>query len=362
MKTYVVEREKLVENIRILKEKAGAAAFYGVIKGNGYGLGLIPMAQRLREGGVDRFAVTELSEVRALRENGFENEEILMMRATCLKEELLELLELGATGTVASMDCAKAMAEAAKEAEKPFPCHVKIDTGMGRYGFHPDETEAVAEVYGMEHLQVTGIYTHFHTAFSSEKFTRSQFADFSAVLSFLRSQGIEPGLRHCCNSSAFIKYPEMHLDGVRVGSALLGRLSFPCDMGLNRIGWCEGKVEVLRELPKGHSVGYGAAWVAKRPTRIAVCGVGYYHGFGAEHGDDIFRFRDCLRGGLHYVKAFLKKKAIYVKVNGKSARVLGHIGMVQTICDVTDIPCQVGDIVRFEINPLMLKDMEIEYR
>lgn len=362
MKTYVVEREKLLENIKILKEKAGSAAFYGVIKGNGYGLGLIPMAQTLREGGVDRFAVTELSEVRTLREGGFETEEILMMRATCIKEELMELLKLNATGTVASLECAQAMAEAAKEAEKPFPCHVKIDTGMGRYGFHPHESEAVAEVYGMENLQVTGIYTHFHTAFSSEKLTRNQFSDFSAVLDSLTVRGIEPGLRHCCNSSAFIKHPEMHLDGVRVGSALLGRLSFPCDMGLSRIGWCESRVEVIRELPKGHSVGYGAAWVAKRPTKIAVCGVGYYHGFGAEHGDDIFRFRDCLRGGLHYIKAFLKKKAIYVKVGDKPARVLGHIGMVQTICDVTDIPCQVGDPIRIEINPLMLKDMEVEYR
>lgn len=362
MKAYIVNQSDLLENIRILKEKAGSTPIYGVIKGDGYGLGLIPMAKALREGGVDRFAVTELEEVKSLRENGFESEEILMMRSTCLKEELSLLLELGAVATVGSMECAMAMENLAAEAGKAFPCHVKIDTGMGRYGFHPDETAEIVQVYSLTHLNVTGIYTHFHSAFSSEKHTKAQFAAFTSLCEKLTEMGLELGTRHCCNSSAFLKYPEMYLDAVRLGSALLGRLSFPGDMGLKKLGWCESQVELVREIPKGHSVGYGATWVAKRPTKIAVCGVGYFHGFGLEKGNDIFRFRDCVRGGLSYVKAFLKKKAIYVTVNGKPARVLGHIGMVQTICDVTDIPCQVGDPIRIEINPLLVKGMDVIYR
>lgn len=362
MKAYIVDKKDLAENIRILKEAAGDTPIYGVIKGNGYGLGLLPMAQALRQGGITRFAVTELSEVRALREQGFETEEILMMRATGLREELQELLSLNAVATVSDLDCARAMEALAAEMEQPFSCHIKIDTGMGRYGFYPTELPQIAEVYGMAHLNVCGIYTHFHSAFSSEKDTKAQFSAFMQVCDSLSEKGINPGIRHCCNSSAFVKYPEMYLDGVRLGSALLGRLSCPSSLPLRRIGWCESRVEVLRDLPKGQTVGYGATWRAKRDTRIAVCGVGYYHGFGAEHADDIFRFRDCVRGGLSYVKAFLKKKAIYITVNGSPARVLGHIGMVQTICDVTDIPCQVGDPIRIEINPLMVKDMEIQYR
>jgi alanine racemase len=360
MNAYIVSRQDLLGNVHKLKEIAGDKPVYGVIKGNGYGLGLIPMAEALREGGIDRFAVTELSEVRALREHGFETEEILMLRATCLHEELSELLALGATATVGSLACAEAMEQAAKEAGTVFPCHIKIDTGMGRYGFFPEETQEISQVYALPHLQPTGIYTHFHSAFCNEQETRQQFSAFQKVCDTLTDQGLKIGLRHCCNSSAFLQYPEMHMDAVRVGSALLGRLAVPND--LTRIGWCESKVEVLRELPKGHSVGYGAAWKAKRPTKIAVCGVGYFHGFGAESGNDIFRFRDCVRGGLSYVKAFLKKKAFYVTVNGKPARVLGHIGMVQTICDVTDIPCQVGDPIRIEINPLLLKGMEIRFQ
>ena len=361
MKAYIVERPALLDNIRFLRERAGNIPIYGVIKGNGYGLGLLSMAGALREAGVDRFAVTEVSDVRALRENGFDTEEILMLRATCLEDELRELLALSAVATVGSAQCAAAMERIAAEAGKVFPCHVKIDTGMGRYGFHPDDPDGICEVYSLAHLSPRGIYTHFHSAFCSDAETKVQFAAFQGVLSTLSARGIVPGIRHCCNSSAFLKFPEMHLDAVRLGSALLGRLSIPRPEGLTRLGWCQAQVEVVRELPKGHTVGYGAAWKAKRDTRIAVISVGYANGFGAESGNDIFRFRDCLRGGLGYVKAFLKKKAFYVTVNGQSARVLGHIGMVQTVVDVTDIPCETGDPVRVEINPLLLGAMEIRY-
>ena len=360
MNCYVVDKEGLQENIRILREKAGDVPIYGVIKGDGYGLGLAPMAEALAQGGIERFAVTEPQDIRTLRQAGFQ-QEILMMRATCAPEELRALLEQDAIGTVGSLDCALAMDKAAAECGKKFRCHVKVDTGMGRYGFLPDDLADIRQVYALEHLEPCGIYTHFHSAFSSEKDTRGQFSAFQGVIQALEGEGYQLGTRHCCNSSAFLKYPEMYLDGVRLGSALLGRLSFPGDMGLTKLGWCRSQVELIRELPQGSSVGYGAAWRAKRPTKIAVCSVGYFNGFGAEKGNDIFRFRDCVRGGLSYVKAFFKKKAFYVTVNGKPARVLGHIGMVQTIFDVTDIPCQVGDPVRIEINPLMVKGLPVVY-
>lgn len=360
MKAYIVERAALEQNLRFLQEQAGDAVIYGVIKGNGYGLGLIPMARLLWENGVTRFAVTEVTEVRALREAGFDQAEILMMRETGLPQELEELYRLGAVTTVGCPETAARMAAVAQE--RPFPCHVKIDTGMGRYGFLPGDTAAIAQVYRTDGLQVQGIYTHFYSAYDNEQATRAQFAAYQGVLDFLQKEGIAPGLRHCCNSSAFLKYPEMRLDGVRLGSAILGRLAFSGFPQLKAVGWCEAQVEVLREIPKGHTVGYGAGWKAKRPTRIAVFSVGYFHGFGAPARNDLYRFRDCFVGVLSNIKAFLTHKAIYVTINGKKARVLGHVGMVQTICDVTDIPCQIGDTVRIEINPLKFQALEVVYR
>lgn len=360
MKAYIVEKADLMENIRILRERAGDVPIYGVIKGNGYGLGLIPLAAALKEGGVDRFAVTDVRDVVTLRESGFQ-EEILMLEGTCLPEELEILLAQGAVATIGSLECAAIMNSLAENAGKKFPCHLKIDTGMGRFGFLPGDTKAIDAVLAMEHLDIQGVYTHFHTAFASEEATKAQFAAFKTLCDYLTGKGCTL-TRHCCNSSAFLKYPEMHMDAVRLGSAILGRLSFPGDLGLRKIGWCEAPVELVRQLPKGHTVGYGAAWKAKRETTIAICGVGYFHGFGAEKGNDLFRFRDCVRGGLGYVKAFLMKKAIYASVNGKPARVLGHIGMVGTVLDVTGLEVQPGDTVRLEITPLLQKGLDIVYR
>lgn len=361
MKAYIVEKSHLEHNIRTLKELSGGAEIYGVIKGNGYGLGLIQLAEVLSAQGIGSFAVTDLRDVRALREQGFDTQEILMMDGTAIPEELAELLSLNATATVGSMECALAMEKAAAEQEKQFPCHLKLDTGMGRFGFLPGQIEDMKAVLALPHLTVTGIYTHFHSAFCNEDATKAQFAAFKAVCQELEATGICLK-KHCCNSSAFLKYPEMHMDAVRLGSALLGRLSFRNDLDLRRIGWCEAPVELIRTLPKGHTVGYGAPWQAKKDTTIAICGIGYFHGFGTEHADDLFRFRDCVRGGLSYVKAWLKKKAIYASVNGKACRVLGHIGMVGTILDVTGMDIAVGDTVRFEINPLMQKSLDIVYR
>ncbi|HJJ55149.1 MAG TPA: alanine racemase [Methanocorpusculum sp.] len=362
MKGYIIDKARLTDNIDSLKARAGDVPIYAVIKGNGYGLGLIEFAKLLRASGIDRFAVTEIGDVAELRGNGFETEEILMLRATSLPDELRELLRLRAVVTISDPICATAVNAIAIENSTRFLCHIKIDTGMGRYGFEPDQIDILSELYGYPGLDVQGIYTHFHSAFCSETETRLQFERFKSCCDRLAESGLNIGIRHCCNSSAFIKYPEMYLDAVRIGSAFLGRLSFPGDFGLNRIGYCESQVEILRDIPVGRTVGYGAAWRAKRATKIAVTGIGYFNGFGVSKGDDLFRFRDCLRGGLRYVRAYLSRKAIYASVNGKPARVLGYIGMVQTILDVSDIPCKIGDSILFDINPLIQKNLDIIYK
>ena len=123
--------------------------------------------------------------------------------------------------------------------------------------------------------------------------------------------------------------------------------------GLKRVGYCETQVEELKWLPKGHTTGYGAGWKAKRPTRVAILPVCWYNGFGCEMGNDLFRFRDCLRRIAASLRVMLFGKAYYVTINGKRCKVLGHIGMLHTAADVSGIQCSLGDMVRVEINPLM---------
>ena len=363
MKAYIVESADVRKNLENIKKRAGSAAVIAVLKGNGYGIGALPLARHLAEAGIDHFCVTEVREAELLRENGFEDAAILMLRSTGDPAELNRLMDLRVILTIGSWETACAINAIAAERADVVEAHLKIDTGMGRYGFLPEEMDKILSVYSyMDHISVTGIYTHLHSAFCNKKQTLQQADIFQGILKAITSAGLETGLAHISKSAALLRFPELTMGGVRIGSALLGRLCFKGGYGLKRIGYCEATVEELRWLPKGHTCGYGAAWTARRPTRVAVLSVGWYHGFGCEMGNDIFRPRDCLRKSVSGLKGLIIHRSIYVTVNGKRCRVLGHIGMLHTVCDVTSISCSLGDKAVVNINPLMLKGMDVVWR
>ncbi|MEI3090152.1 MAG: tRNA uridine-5-carboxymethylaminomethyl(34) synthesis GTPase MnmE [Oscillospiraceae bacterium] len=221
MKRYLVERELIQNNIQVLQKKAGSAVIWAVLKGNGYGLGLLPMAETCRAAGLDHFAVTEIAEARALREGGFETEPILMLQPTADADEITALLPLHVIFTISSTEDASVLAGLAAQAGVTAEAHIKIDTGMGRYGFLPEEMEKITPVYHyMDTIHVTGIYTHLHSAFCDKKATKAQIESFSRVLAALREAGIEPGMAHILNSSGVLHFSGAAMDAVRVGSAL----------------------------------------------------------------------------------------------------------------------------------------------
>ena len=360
MKAYIAEIEAIRYNIEYLLTKAGQTPLWAVLKGDGYGLGTEPMAQMCWQGGIRRFAVTEISEARVIRQL-YRDAHILLLRPTMDVEELRALLELEIIATIASAEQAAALNSVAVQADAVAEVHVKVDTGMGRYGFLASETEKILDIYRFhDHLAVSGIYTHFHTAFGKAKVTAKQAEQFRQVLKTIEGAGIEAGAPHCCNSHAFLRFPELCMEGVRVGSALLGRVRVRS--GLRKVGICEATVDEVRWLPAGNTTGYGAAWRAKRPTKIAVVSVGWYHGFTNEFGNDIFRFRDCLRQMLSALKHMIFGKKIYVNIGGKKCPVLGHVGMLHTVCDVTKLNCAVGDKVTLDIAPTQVRGMEIVFR
>ena len=361
MKAYIVDTAALEHNIDTLRAHGGDTVVWGVVKGNGYGLGCVELARILARRGVDHFAVTDTAEVRALRQAGFRDNPILMMENTACQAEIQELLDLDAIFSIGSPADAQALDHVARERSAIAQAHVKIDTGMGRFGFLPEQKEQILGLYeGCQNVAFTGIYTHFLNS-GEPSVTRNQFAKFQRVLDMIRQAGYETGMVHCCNSTAFWKFPDMHCDGVRLGSAILGRVGYAAEAGLKKVGFCRALVEQVRAIPAGHTVGYGGGWKAKRETKIAVIPVGYFHGFAVDRGYDLWRWQDCLRGMLRYIKAWLQKKALYVSIGGKNCRVLGHVGMVNLVADVTALEVKPNDEAVVEINPLLVKGMEIVF-
>ncbi len=362
MKRYVVEKDKVLHNVAQALQCAGDAKVYAVVKANGYGTGCENLAQLCAQGGIRRFAVTELREARAVAQSDFAWDEILMLPPVTDAEERRELAALGVTFTVASMEDAEALAQLAQEENCMPKAHVKIDTGMGRRGFQTTQQEQVCALYARyPQIEFTGIYTHFFNS-QRRKETMEQYQSFCKLLQLLADAGIEPGVRHCCNSVAAFRYPELHLDAVRIGSGLLGRIPEASRFGLQRTGCCQVSVESVRKLPKGTSVGYGAGYRAKHGILAATCPVGSHHGLA------VVRRPGCLNG-----MAFWKDLGSFVlnrlrgadlptgRVCGKVCRVIGTASTEAVVLDVTGTECRSGDLAEFDINPLLINDMEVVY-
>ena len=161
MKAYIVDKQALEKNIHLLRKRAGDTVIWGVVKGDGYGLGCVSMAKLLSAHGIDHFAVTDVSEVRALRDEGFRENPILMMEGTCNPDQINELLDLGAILTVGTPEDAAQINALAQQRSTVAEAHLKIDTGMGRYGFLPSQMNEIHALYtDCPNIAFCGIYTH----------------------------------------------------------------------------------------------------------------------------------------------------------------------------------------------------------
>ena len=351
MKNLVLERSAIKNNIDVVREKAGSAVIYAVLSGNGYGAGLVDLARVLRDNGVNHFAVTECRDAAALRKAGFVDEEVLMLRSTAVREELEELLDLNVVCAVGSYDAGVALNAIAEERSTVAEAHVQIDTGMGFGGFLTSEPEKLLSIYQyLPNVAISGTFTQFHAAGSID----TQLGEFKGAVEKIHAAGLETGILHAAGSSVLMSGRAPELDAVRVGSAFLGRCRRHRNDRLQTVGRGEATLEEVRWLPKGHTVGNEQLVTLRRPTRVAVLPVGYQNGLGVG---------DPRRSGLwDTLRRWWASRRLTVRVNGQRARVLGRPGAVETVIDVTELKCDVGDTASFEVNPLYAQGLTRQYR
>lgn len=367
MKALIVEKENLKNNLRIVREiidkDKKKPKLIAVIKGNGYGLGLIEYANFLVDNGVDFFAVATVEEAIKLRENGIK-QDILMMSSTAVKEDIELLIKNKIILTVGSKEAGEAIEEIAKNINQKVRVHLKIDTGFGRYGFiYSQKEEMVETIKTWKNIQIEGAFSHFSIAFFGDgKETREQYDRFIQCINTLKENNIQPGMMHICNSSAFLRFPEMHLDAVRVGSALLGRLSIPNTYGFKKVGYLKSNVAEIKNVPAGYNIGYSNSYTTKKETKIAIVPCGYADGFNVKVDRDMFRLIDKLRYVVRDIKDAMKNKKLYVTINGDRCEVLGRLGMYHVSVDVSDRQVKLNDEVHFDVSPMFVdSNIEREY-
>lgn len=347
MSRYIIDKELLTENINTIKTKAGVPLI-AVVKGNGYGFGIKELTCILKENGFKSFAVTEVDDIAELKEI-LDDEDILVMRSTCIEQEAQIIAENSCIATIGSTQAAQIMNSVSQRLGVKTKCHLKIDTGLGRYGFMPSQIEEAIECYSLPCLEFTGIYTHFSSAFSNGELTRAQLELFKDAVEQIKNAGINVGTVHASNSPALFNF-DIVLDSARTGSAFTGRLISTKPNGLHRLGRLEAEVIETKIVPAGYSVGYNGLFTAKRETKLAIIPFGHYDGFGLTKEKE----EADLRSVLSQLKRYIKKQRLCVEINGKSYRVAGEIGLSHTAVDITGSDVKAGDIASVDISPLMV--------
>ena len=357
MKNLVIDLRVVRNNLRTIKERADGVSIYADLSANAGGMGLLPVAKFLRDEGIKYFIISDPIDARVLRENGFAKEHLMMLRSTADPAEISELLALGVICTAGSYDAAVAINGIAESRRIVAQIQIKIDTGLGRYGFQPSELDKVAAIYKyMSSLQVVGTFTTFAASWRNKKLTFSQLDKFNSVLDRIIAMGLEPGVAHVCDSAALFKYKLELMDAVRVDTALSGRIpgkKHKSFQSLSRVGHIEAGIEEVVWHPKGHTIGSDRGFVTKAPTKIAILSVGYYHGFGVD--------RYIVERSLFEIFRSRRRKN-YVQINGQRAQILGSVGLNHTMVDVTNIDCTVGDIAIMDVDPVNVKGLPVEYR
>lgn len=295
-----------------------------MVKASAYGAGAVEIAKTLQDRGVDYLAVAVADEGAELRRAGITTGIIVINPEMTAFNTLFQYdLE----PEVYSFKLLDALAHAAeKEGIQAFPVHIKLDTGMHRLGFNQltDVPQVIDHLKRQSAIVPRSVFSHFVGSDSPDfdEFSQHQFDLFDKASRQLQAAFPDKVLRHICNSAGIERFPERHLDMVRLGLGLYG--IDPIDnRRLHNVTSLRTTILQIRNVPKGDSIGYSRRSFVDRDSRIAAIPIGYADGLNRHLGN-----RHC-----------------YCLVNGHKAPYIGNICMDVCMIDVTDIPCQEGDTV-----------------
>src|SRR5450432_1078978 len=313
-----IDLGKLRRNLQLIRRDLPAPVnLMAVVKDEAYGHGALDVARVAIEEGAWGFGLSTLEEAMSLRGAGITAPLLLLGERQPTELEWCVAHDL--TVCVNEPHTVRALARIAVEFRKRVPVHLKIHTGMSRYGVRWDEAlPLIEQIVSEKSLLLEGVMTHFSQSDETEKtFANLQFARFNEVLRAMEQRKIPMKLRHTCNSGGFLDLPNAHLDMVRVGILLYGVFpSLVCRKieGIEPVMSVKARIAAIQKLKPGEVVGYGMRYTAASERRIAILPIGYGDGFPR------VRNEGC------------------ALIHGRRAPLLGGIAMDALMVDITDIP------------------------
>jgi len=314
-----IDLDAVAGNVSAFKRHVGQKVqVMAVVKANAYGHGAVPVAKAALEAGATLLAVHRAGEGVELRQAGI-HAPILVMGYTP-PDGAPAVVRWRLTPSVITLDAARALSREAASVGATVPLHVKVDTGMSRWGLLPDEVvEFARALRDLPSLALEGIFTHFATAdWMDTRHVLSQLEVFQCVVADVRRAGIPVPLVHAANSAATMRLSETHFNAVRIGIAMYGMepsREWPPVFPIHPALTLKSTVNRIRKLPPGSGISYGRTFVTEQPTVAALVPVGYGDG---------------------YHRSLSNKGCVLIR--GQRAPVLGRVCMDQCVVDVTHIP------------------------
>lgn len=313
-----IDLQRLRNNFQLInQEKPGGVRVLSVVKDDGYGHGALAVARAALEAEASFLAISTLEEAITLREQGIKTR--LLLLGDRPENEFPWCIAHDLTCCVSEPHAVRCLGALAARANKRVAVHVKINTGMNRYGVRWNEAASLAQlIASTKSLFLEGVLSHFAQSDEADKsFALLQLSRFEEAQRSMAAQGIEVKLKHLCNSGGFLDLPQAHFDMVRLGILPLG--VYPSSVcrriaGIEPVMTVKAQIAAIQNLHAGDSVGYGMRFTAAGPRRIAVLPIGYGDGFPR------VRNQGC------------------ALVHGQRAPLIGGVAMDATTIDITDIP------------------------
>lgn len=321
LRTWIeIDRSAIANNYNIFRSLIKPETkLMSVVKSNAYGHGLVDFSKEVTKLGVDWLAVDSVVEAIRLRKEGI-TIPILVLGYT-LPERMQEAVDLDISLTISNMFALEGLKNL--NLTKKIKIHIKVDSGMHRQGFMEYELNAVVDflLKHTEVIEVQGLYTHFAAAKDPAfpEATQEQVKVFKQWIVAFREAHFKP-IIHAAATGAAILFHETHFDMVRIGIGFHGlwpsseiRAHVQKKMKLKpTLAW-KTIISEIKMLKKGAKVGYDFTYEVDRETKLAVCPIGYWHGYS----------RSLSGLGI-------------TLVNGTRAKVLGRVSMDMIVIDVTD--------------------------
>lgn len=320
----IVDLSAIKHNVELLKQKAGVDLL-AVVKADAYGHGLVPVAHAALSAGADYLGVALLEEAVALREAGITAPILAWLVQP--GSDFSQAIALDIDIAAASLKALSEIAAASRQMQKKARVHLEVDTGMTRGGFLAEWDQLNSE--HVKDVEIVGIFSHFARADEpEEKQNEEQLLRFNEMVATLTSFGFTRIIKHLSNSAATLKNSAAAFDMVRTGIAMYGlspdvqTLGSSSSLGLRPAMQLRAALYVVKDVPAGTPVGYGATESTKSDTRLGVVTMGYADGIP----------RIARSAGVWH--------------NGKRAPIIGRVSMDQFVVDLgPDSKAQSGDWV-----------------